>query len=105
MVGQPAVLVTLDSDLLDPAQPLLFADDLAAVRGDGVFETLKVTEAGAFAVVLEAIDPLAATGRVRIEREEWRADSIDGRPIAKDATVKVVSVSGTRVLVREHLQA
>lgn len=60
---------------------------------------------GKQAVVLEAIDPLAATGRVRIEREEWRADSIDGHLIAKDAVVKVVSVSGTRVLVREHLQA
>lgn len=44
MVGQPAVLVTLDGDLLDPAQPLLFADDLAAVRGDGVFETLLVRD-------------------------------------------------------------
>jgi membrane protein implicated in regulation of membrane protease activity len=60
---------------------------------------------GKQAVVLEEIDPLAATGRVRIEREEWRADSIDGRTIAKDAVVKVIGVSGTRVLVREHQQA
>ena len=56
---------------------------------------------GKQAVVLEAIDPLAATGRVRIEREEWRADSIDGNTIAKDSVVKVIRVSGTRVLVRE----
>ena len=60
---------------------------------------------GKQAVVLEEIDPLAATGRVRIEREEWRADSIHGRTIAKDAVVKVIGVSGTRVLVREHQQA
>lgn len=38
----PSVLVTLDGAVRDPGQPLLFADDLAAVRGDGVFETLLV---------------------------------------------------------------
>jgi 4-amino-4-deoxychorismate lyase len=37
-----SVLVTLDGTVRDPAAPLLFADDLAAVRGDGVFETLLV---------------------------------------------------------------
>ena len=47
MVGLPAVLVTLDGAVHDPAEPLLFADDLAAVRGDGVFETLLVRDAGA----------------------------------------------------------
>ena len=42
MPGQPSVLVTLAGDVRDPDQPMLFADDLAAVRGDGVFETLLV---------------------------------------------------------------
>lgn len=36
------ILVTLDGAVLDPDVPLLHADDLAAVRGDGVFETLLV---------------------------------------------------------------
>ena len=45
MSGQPAVLVTADDGVVrDPGQPLLFADDLAAVRGDGVFETLLVRD-------------------------------------------------------------
>lgn len=44
MPGQPAVLVTLDGEVRDPVQPLLFGDDLAAVRGDGVFETLLVRD-------------------------------------------------------------
>ena len=44
MASQPAVVVTLDGQLHDPAAPLLFADDLAAVRGDGVFETLLVRD-------------------------------------------------------------
>ncbi len=39
-----SVLVTGDGRLHDPEQPLLYADDLAARRGDGVFETLLVRE-------------------------------------------------------------
>ena len=56
--------------------------------------------AGKTAVVLEEIDPLLGTGLVRIEREEWRAESTDHSKIAKDALVEVVSVSGTRVMVK-----
>ncbi|MGW5311097.1 aminodeoxychorismate lyase [Nocardia thailandica] len=36
------VLVTLDGALEDPDSPLLYADDIGALRGDGVFETLLV---------------------------------------------------------------
>ena len=38
------VIVALDGTVHDPGQPLLFADDLAAVRGDGVFETLLMRD-------------------------------------------------------------
>ena len=38
------VVVTLDGELRDPQVPLLYADDLAAVRGDGVFESLLVRD-------------------------------------------------------------
>lgn len=47
MSGRPAVLVTLDGEVRDPGEPLLFGDDLAAVRGDGVFETLLVRDGSA----------------------------------------------------------
>lgn len=36
------VLVTLDGVVHDPDAPILHADDLAAVRGDGIFETVLV---------------------------------------------------------------
>jgi 4-amino-4-deoxychorismate lyase len=39
-----AVVVTLDGQLHDPQAPLLHADDLAAVRGDGIFETMLVRD-------------------------------------------------------------
>lgn len=42
MAEVPGVVVTLDGQLHDPDVPLLYADDLAAVRGDGIFETLLV---------------------------------------------------------------
>jgi 4-amino-4-deoxychorismate lyase len=44
MASQPGVVVTLDGQLHDPQAPLLYADDLAAVRGDGIFETLLVRD-------------------------------------------------------------
>lgn len=55
---------------------------------------------GKRAVVLVAIDPLEARGRVRVDREEWQAASIDGIPIPQGATVEVVSVEGTHLKVR-----
>ena len=47
MAGQTGVIVTLDGELHPPGTPLLHADDLAAVRGDGIFETLLVRDGGA----------------------------------------------------------
>ncbi|WP_459966820.1 aminodeoxychorismate lyase [Mycobacterium sp. MUNTM1] len=38
------MIVTLDGEMHSPDAPLLHADDLAAVRGDGVFETLLVRD-------------------------------------------------------------
>lgn len=46
------ILVTLDGAVLDPDVPLLHADDLAAVRGDGIFETLLVRDGKACCVGL-----------------------------------------------------
>lgn len=38
-------------------------------------------------------------GLVRIDREEWRAQSADGSRIPEGATVRVADVQGTRVIV------
>jgi 4-amino-4-deoxychorismate lyase len=38
------VVVTLDGQVHDPQAPLLHADDLAVVRGDGIFESLLVRD-------------------------------------------------------------
>ncbi|MCV7171766.1 aminodeoxychorismate lyase [Mycobacterium manitobense] len=44
MGSQPSVVVTLDGTRHDPHAPLLHADDLSAVRGDGIFETLLIRD-------------------------------------------------------------
>ncbi|HTQ18829.1 aminodeoxychorismate lyase [Mycobacterium sp.] len=44
MAGHTGVVVTLDGEVHEPGAPLLHADDLAAVRGDGIFETLLVRD-------------------------------------------------------------
>src|SRR5690242_13665096 len=39
-----AVVVTLEGEVVEPGAPLLHADDLGVVRGDGIFETLLVRD-------------------------------------------------------------
>ncbi len=51
------------------------------------------------ATVLRDIPGDTELGMVRIDREEWRAQSTDGAPIAAGTTVRVADVQGTRVIV------
>ena len=58
---------------------------------------------GMGAVVLETIDAISNTGRVRVETEVWRA-TVDGDSIPEGELVTVVGLQGTRLLV-EHANA
>jgi 4-amino-4-deoxychorismate lyase len=76
MASQPGVVVTLDGELHDHAAPLLFADDLGAVRGDGIFETLLVRDG--LPCLLEAhLDRLTQSARMTElpapDLPRWRA--------------------------------
>jgi membrane protein implicated in regulation of membrane protease activity len=42
---------------------------------------------------------VAGTGLIRLEREQWRAESVDGTPIEEGAVVQVVRIDGTRAVV------
>jgi 4-amino-4-deoxychorismate lyase len=91
MTGHPGVIVTLDGELHPPGTPLLFADDLAAVRGDGVFETLLVRDGRACLIeahldrlthsakLLELPEPDLAAWRHAIElaTRRWVSDTAD----------------------------
>lgn len=51
-------------------------------------------------IVLEAVPPGPdALGLVRVGREEWRAQSVDGSPLATSTPVTVLEVRGTRLVV------
>ena len=105
MTGQPGVVVTLDGEVHPPGTPLLFADDLAAVRGDGVFETLLVRDGGACLVeahlsrlghsakLLDLPEPDLPSWRQAIElaTRRWTADTAD------EAAMRLVYSRG-----REH---
>lgn len=49
-------------------------------------------------LVVEQVNRLEATGKVRVEREEWRATT-DGEPIAEGTEVVVKGITGTRLVV------
>ena len=50
-------------------------------------------------VVLEEIDNIRDSGRVRIGKEEWRAQSEAGEKIAENIEIKVTGVVGTHLVV------
>ncbi|MGH9043139.1 MAG: NfeD family protein, partial [Acidimicrobiia bacterium] len=55
---------------------------------------------GQHAEVLEGIPGgVSGTGVIRLEREQWRAESADGAPIEQGAVVQVVRIDGTRAVV------
>ncbi|MBV9318299.1 MAG: aminodeoxychorismate lyase [Mycobacterium sp.] len=57
------MVVTLDGEILAPDAPLICPDDLAAVRGDGVFESLLVRDGGA-CLVAAHLDRLAHSAKL-----------------------------------------
>jgi 4-amino-4-deoxychorismate lyase len=87
----PGVIVTLDGEIRPPDAPLLHADDLAAVRGDGAFETLLVRD-GAACLVEPHLQRLSQSAKlmdlpapdlagwrraIELATQEWVAGSAD----------------------------
>lgn len=69
-------------------------DKQGASEGIGAKRLINQT-----AVVLEDIPGDHELGMVRVHREEWRAESIDGTPIPAGVTVVVLDQRGTRLVV------
>ncbi len=55
---------------------------------------------GKIGLVLEEIDNLKNTGRVRIGQDEWRADSDTGDVIEMGKRIKVTRLDGTHLVVK-----
>lgn len=50
-------------------------------------------------IITEDVDNALAKGMVRVEREEWRAESAGGKGIPKGTWVEVTQVTGARLIV------
>ena len=55
---------------------------------------------GKVGMVLEEINNIENKGRVRIDKEEWRADSDTGKVIPIGKRVKVTKLDGTHLVVK-----
>lgn len=51
-------------------------------------------------IVLEEIDNAKNTGRIRVQRDEWRADSETGEIIPEGRTVVVTRLDGAHMVVK-----
>jgi membrane protein implicated in regulation of membrane protease activity len=92
---QLAVFVGVSGLLVAAVRPLAWSVGRKARNMVGIDRVLHKP-----AVVIHPIEPTIAKGRVRVEREEWLADSVTGNPIAVGAAVEVVAVEGARLQVR-----
>ena len=76
-------------------RPLARRLDRNVGDADGVGSRRLIGRPG---TVLEAIEP-GHLGLVRIDREEWRAEAPDRRPVSAGTAIRVIAVEGTRVIV------
>lgn len=74
-----------------------FADRVTAGAGPGVASDRVIGKVG---LVLEEVHPHGFTGRVRLGTEEWRAESDGEEHIPTGATVEVLRIEGTHLVVR-----
>ena len=56
---------------------------------------------GGTGIVLEEINPITNTGKIRLNQEPWRAESENGEIVSAGATVKVLRIDGTRAIVQK----
>jgi membrane protein implicated in regulation of membrane protease activity len=97
--GQWATFLGVSLAALIAMRPLARRLDRAG-GSDGVGSRRLIGQGG---TVLEAIEP-GQLGLVRIDREEWRAESADRTAVPRGASIVVTHVEGTRVIVtpKEH---
>ncbi len=73
-----------------------FAEKVTKSQPDGIGANRMLGKTG---IVLEEINNEKNTGRVRIDQDEWRADSCNDNVIETGIRVKVIDVKGTRLIV------
>lgn len=73
-----------------------FAEKITKEQPPGIGADRFIGKTG---VVLEKIDNIKNSGQVRIDRDEWRADSASGKIIDEGTKIKVMRLDGTHLVV------
>ena len=95
MVWQMAAFIVLSILLFSVSRK--FADRVTQEQPPGIGANRMI---GMECLVLDAIDNNENTGRVRMAREEWRAESDSGERIAAGTRVQVTRINGTHLVVK-----
>lgn len=74
-----------------------FAEKLSKKQPPGIGADRFIEQDG---IVLEEIDNIQNTGRVRLKKEEWRAESDTGEIIPPGERVSVIRMDGTHLVVK-----
>ena len=96
------VLAVLGRGVVDPAEPIIRADDLAVIRGEGVFETLRVAAGRPWDVdvhLRRLADSAARMAIVLPRDEEWHAamDAALAQWPHSDGVLRLVCTKGAEV--------
>ncbi len=59
---------------------------------------------GAVGVVVEEINTIASTGRVRIRKEVWTAVSENTEVIEENAMIRVLRIEGVKLIVKKEIK-
>lgn len=96
LVGQWLAFVLISAGSFAALRPLSRRLDQGEPT-DGIGSKRLIGQTG---TVLEEVPAgLHEIGMVRVHREEWRAETVDGGPAAVGTTVQVVEQRGTRLVV------
>ncbi len=52
-------------------------------------------------IVTETVDPIAATGEVKVDGKRWSARSLDGTPIEEGTVIKVHAIEGVKLICQK----
>jgi membrane protein implicated in regulation of membrane protease activity len=96
VVWQGAAFIVISAILLAGTRRL--ADKFTKKQPPGIGADRFIGKTG---VVLEEIDNDKNTGRIRVEEDQWRADSLEGDIIAEGSKVQVMKLEGTHMVVKK----
>ena len=93
---QLAVFVVLSGILFASTRKL--ADRITGTQPPGIGADRFVNKPG---IVIVEINPNENTGRVRVDYDEWRAESESGDVIPKGTPIFVTGIEGTHLMVQK----